>query len=157
MMRLFIELFTPLMSLYLDVQVEEFETLTPCILDEGFSFHLILGWKLMAGIAILYSSVPVCDAVFSFHLLFFQTGRELFRGKNILHFMECRLLPCNNSYGFNCLKKKTISFSLIPLDLSSRKNFWFIPLNFTIPLLRYLFQNQKIYARRQPFSLKKEV
>ena len=123
MMRLFIELFTPLMSLYLDVQGEEFETLTPYILDEGFSFHLILGWKLMAGVAILYSSVPVCDAVFFFHLLFFQTERELFRGKNILHFMECRLFPCNNSFGFNCLKKRTISFSLIPLDLSSRKNF----------------------------------
>jgi hypothetical protein len=123
MTRLFIEFFTPLMSLYLDVQGEELETLTPYILDEGFNFHLVLGWKLMAVIAILYSSVPVSDAVFCFHLFFVQTRTELFTGENILHFMECKFLTCYNSCGFICASNRTPSFSLIPRDLSSRINF----------------------------------
>ncbi|MCX5873442.1 MAG: hypothetical protein NTY51_09465 [Deltaproteobacteria bacterium] len=123
MMRVFIEFLAPLMSLYFDVQVEEMETVTPQILDYGFNFDLVLGWKLMSVIAILYSSIPVYDLVFLFGLFFVQTGKELFTGENILNLMECKFLPCYNPCGFNCLTKKTIAFSLMPLDLSLRKNF----------------------------------
>lgn len=122
-MRLFIEFFTPLMSLYLDVQGEELESLTPYILDEGFNFHLVLGWKLMAVIAILYSAVPVCDVVSLFRLFLAQTRSELFTGENILNLMECKFFSCYNSFGFNRLNNKIIYFSFIPRDLSSRKNF----------------------------------
>lgn len=91
-------------------------------MEEWFGFFQELGWKVVALVWTPVASLPIFDGSI-LDLAFFQPGKELISGKNILEFFDCRFLICCCIFGVNRLEAIKSYSSMVPRDLSLRNKF----------------------------------